>query len=207
MNKKIYKTVKNIYILAIPLLFLNLLAGCKSKPEVSDNADYFSNDKTKLGIEVTDQELGIKFFPPSGWELRPTLISKRAIGGSRSTKDTGDFSYIPIYVFFNDTTSGLFSVGKVEGGDSSLTKSARLNYYKSALAEKYKANKLVIGSFINSRIAFTHIKLEKENLVSIKLLFMNQNRDVIQFDYTVPANRLPHAIDAIKASIGSIKFM
>jgi len=207
MNKKICVPIKNIYIWTITILILNLLAGCKSKPEVSDNADYFSNDKTKLGIEVTDQELGIKFFPPLGWELKPTMISKRLIGGSRSVKDTGNFSYIPIYVFFNDTTSGLFSVGKVEGGDSSLTKSARLNYYKSALAEKYKENKIVIGSFINSRIAFTHIKLEKENLVSIKLLFMNQNGDLIQFDYTVPANRLPHAIDAIKASVGSIKFM
>jgi hypothetical protein len=207
MNKKIHNTVKNIYIMAIPLLIVIIFAGCKSQPKVSDYTDYFSNDKTKLGVEVTDQDLGIKFFPPSGWELKPTLISKREIGGSRSAKDAGNFTYIPIYVFFNDTTSGLFSVGKVEGGDSSLTKSARLNYYKSALADKYKENKLAIGSFINSGIAFTHIKLEKENLVSIKLLFMNHNGEVIQFDYTVPAIRLPRVIDAIKASIGSIKFM
>jgi len=88
--------------------------------------------------------------------------------------------------FFNDTTSGLLSAGKVEGGDSSFTKSARLNYYKSALADKYKENKLTIGSFVNSGISFTHIKLEKENLFSIKLLFMNKTGDVIQFDYTVP---------------------
>jgi hypothetical protein len=207
MNKRIYNTIKNIFALAIPILILNLLAGCKSKPEVSKNVEYFSNDKTKLGIEVTDQELGIKFFPPIGWELKQTLISKRALAGNRSAKEGGNFSYNPIYVFFNDTTSGLLSAGKVEGGDSSFTKSERLNYYKSALADKYKENKLTIGSFVNSGISLTHIKLEKENLVSIKLLFMNKIGDVIQFDYTVPANRLPHVIDAIKASIGSIRFM
>jgi hypothetical protein len=82
-----------------------------------------------------------------------------------------------------------------------------LNYYKSDLADKYKDNKLLIGSFINSRISFTYIKLEKENLISIKLLFMNQTGELIQFDYTIPANRLPHVENAIKASIGSIKLM
>jgi len=200
-------TSKNIYVRTIPILILILLAGCKSKPEVSVSAEYFSNDKTKLGIEVTDQELGIRFSPPIGWELKQTLISKRAMSGGKSSQLGMNFSYNPIYVFFNDTTSGLFSAGKVEGGDSSLTKSARLNYYKSALADKYKENKIVIGSFVNSGIAFTHLKLEKENLFSIKLLFMNKIGDVIQFDYTVPANRLPHVIAAINASIGSIKFM
>jgi len=200
-------TSKNIYVRTIPILILILLAGCKSKPEVCVSAEYFSNDKTKLGIEVTDQELGIRFSPPIGWELKQTLISKRAMSGGKSSQLGMNFSYNPIYVFFNDTTSGLFSAGKVEGGDSSLTKSARLNYYKSALADKYKENKIVIGSFVNSGIAFTHLKLEKENLFSIKLLFMNKIGDVIQFDYTVPANRLPHVIAAINASIGSIKFM
>jgi len=129
------------------------------------------------------------------------------LGRNRSDREELNFSYIPVYVFFNDTTNGLFSAGKVEGGDSLLTKSARLNYYKSALADKYNNNKLAIENFINSRIAFTEIKLEKENLVSIKLLFLNQNGDVIQFDYTIPANQLPSVEDAIKASIGSIRLM
>ena len=207
MNKIIYMTIKRSYKWVVPVIIIILLSGCKSKSVVSDSVEYFSNDKTKLGIEVTDQELGIRFFPPIGWELKQTLISKRPMGVNNSSQAGGNFSYNPIYIFFNDSTSGLFSAGKVSSGDSLLSKSARLNYYKSDLADKYKDNKLLIGSFINSRISFTYIKLEKENLISIKLLFMNQTGELIQFDYTIPANRLPHVENAIKASIGSIKLM
>ena len=207
MNKIIYMTIKRSYKWIVPVIIIILLGGCKSKSVVSNSVEYFTNDKTKLGIEVADQELGIRFFPPIGWELKQTLISKRPMGVSKSSQQGGNFAYTPIYIFFNDSTSGLFSAGKVEGGDSSLTKSARLNYYKSDLADKYKDNKLLIGSFINSRISFTYIKLEKENLISIKLLFMNQTGELIQFDYTIPANRLPLVENAIKASIGSIKLM
>jgi len=51
-------------------------------------------------MEVTDQELGIRFFPPNGWELKQTLISKRAVSGNGTGKEGMNFSYNPIYVFF-----------------------------------------------------------------------------------------------------------
>lgn len=199
---KIILNSKNVFV----FLFLSILIiSCnKNKDEIEDYEDYVASDKSKLGIEVDDQELGIKFYPPKDWELRQTSISKKI--ESRGVKNNNEnFIYEPTYVFFNSSVGGLLSVGKITTSDSTLSRSAKLNYYKGLLSQKYKDNNLMVAKFIYSKIYFTQFHLQKENLTSFKIVFENSVNSIIQFDYTLPSNEIDSNILSVKASIGSIR--
>lgn len=190
-------------ILAICLSTV-LFFSCGKGDSLQDDSDYFTFDKSLHGIEVVDQELGIKYFPPKNWELQQSMISKKT--ESRDSSNPNDkFIYSPTYVFFDDSTGGFLSVGKVVTSDTMLAKGARLNFYKGLISSKYKNESLIIGNFIHSKIYFSQIKFEKYNLVSFKLLFLNANNEILEFDYTIPSKFFEGTEPSIKSSIGSIR--
>ena len=196
-----FMKIMNLIVVVVISSFIVISCG-KGKNDQNDS-DFFSFDKSKLGIEVVDQELGIKFNPPINWELRQTSISKKI--ESRDASNPNDhFVYEPTYVFFDNSTGGLLSVGKVVTNDTTLAKSARLNYYKGVISKKNKNDKLTGANFIHSKIYFSQFILEKQNLISYKLVFENRSGQIIQFDYTIPAANSETAQPLIKSSIGSI---
>ena len=196
------------YFSALLLAASVILISCsKSKNGEADASEYFSFDTSKLGMEVVDQDMGIKFYPPMKWELRQTQISKKIESRGAAVKPEDNFVYKPTYVFFNDSTNGLLSVGKVETKDTTIAKSAQLNFYKGLMATKYKDNHLTSVTFVHSKIYFSQIKLEKENLTSFKILFENSKQEIIEFDYTVPTKYFESTYPSIKSSIGSIRPM
>lgn len=196
------------YEVLIYVVMISLLASCGKGEDSQDNSDeYFSFNKSELGIEVVDQELGIKFYPPIKWELRQTSISKKIESRGAVAKPGDNFVYQPTYVFFNDSTGGLLSVGKVVTNDTVLAKSARLNYYKGLIGTRHKNNNLTTGNFVHSKIYFTQFKIEKQNLVSFKIVFENSRGEIIQFDYTIPASNLEDTQPVVKSSLGSIRLL
>ena len=195
--------IKFINLTVVVVISSFIVISCGKGKNDQNDSDFFSFDKSKLGIEVVDQELGIKFNPPINWELRQTSISKKV--ESRDASNPNDhFVYEPTYVFFDNSTGGLLSVGKVVTNDTTLAKSARLNYYKGVISTKNKNDKLTSSNFIHSKIYFSQFILEKQNLISYKLVFENPAGQIIQFDYTIPAGNLETAQPLIKSSIGSI---
>lgn len=198
--------LKRFSVEFLVFLLFAILFACGDKKKGGEPGEFFNLNKLNLGIEVSDQELGIKFSPPKDWQLMPASISRKV--ESRSTvKQSDNFVYQPTYVFFNDSTGGLLSVGKVVTKDSTLAKSARLNYYKGLLSSKLKNNALGISAFVNSKINFTQFKIQKENLYSFKIIFENSSGEIIQFDYTIPAKFLDNTQIFMKSSIGSIGLM
>jgi hypothetical protein len=196
--------MKKNKIITLVVFSLFILISCgKGKIEQNDS-DYFLFDKSKLGIEIVDQDLGIKFYPPISWELRQTSISKK-IEARDAANPNDHFIYEPTYVFFDNSSGGLLSVGKVVTNDTTLAKSARLNYYKGLISTKHKNDKLASGNFVHSKIYFSQFTIEKQNLISYKLIFENNAGQIIQFDYTIPADYSVTAQPLIKSSIGSIR--
>ncbi len=196
--------IKPLILAAVVVFSYFIIISCGKGKNNQNDSDFFSFDKSKLGIEVVDQELGIKFNPPISWELRQTSISKKI--ESRDASNPNDhFVYKPTYVFFDNSTGGLLSVGKVVTNDTTLAKSSRLNYYKGLISTKNKNDKFTGGNFIHSKIYFSQFILKKQNLISFKLVFENTAGQIIQFDYTIPAGYLETAQPVIKSSIGSIR--
>ena len=201
---------KNYYFRIVLLLVSTLLflISCgKGKNDEADLSDFIAFDKSKLGIEVVDQSLGIKFYPPKDWDLKQSSISRKVESRGSSANPNDNFFYQPVYVFFDNASGGLLSVGKVETSDTTISKSARLNYYKGLLNTKYKNNDLSLGNFIHSKIYFTQLKFRKESLISYKIIFENSLGDIIQFDYTIPKDFSENADLSIKSSVSSIQTM
>jgi hypothetical protein len=198
------RTYKLIYSSLTVIVTAMLLLSCGKGDSSQNDSDYFSFDKSMLGIEVVDQELGLKFYPPVNWELQQTSISKK-IEARDSANPNDNFVYLPIYVFFDASTGGLLSVGKVVTTDTTLAKSARLNFYKGLISSKHENDKLTSANFIHSKIYFSQFKIEKYNLVSFKLFFLNKNGEILQCDYTIPAGYSESTQPSIKSSIGSIR--
>lgn len=198
------QTYKVVYSFLALIVAAMLLLSCGKGNNSQDDADYFLSDKSLIGIEVVDQELGLKFYPPVNWQLQQTSISKKV--ESRDSSNPNDhFVYLPTYVFFDASSGGLLSVGKVATNDTTLAKSARLNFYKGLISSKHKNDKLISENFVHSKIYFSQFKIEKYNLVSFKLFFLNLNDDILEFDYTIPAGYLENIQPSIKSSIGSIR--
>ncbi len=198
-------SVVSKYLLIISLLLFASSCADKNKSE-SETTKFYSLDGSKLGIEIADKELRIKFNPPIGWDLMHTAISKKTESqGAANSEDS--FIYQATYVFFNDSTGGLLSVGKVITSDSSLAKNTRLNFYKGFLTSKHKNEKLSVNNFVHSSIGFTQFKFVKESLISYKIVLENAGGEIIQFDYIIPADYSKSEQPSIKSSIGSIRLM
>ena len=184
-------------------LFLTILTlySCSGK-KVDDNSDFFIENKNEIGIELVDQDLGIKFNPPKGWELTPSSLSKKI---ENKLNPNDGYVYQPIYVFFNRASLGFLSAGKVILTDTTLASSAKLNYYKSFLTDKYKNVNCSLGNFSNNKIYFTQFRYEKANLISYKLFFQNSKNEIVQFEYSIRKEILEQSSIAIKSSIGTIR--
>ncbi|PKL82044.1 MAG: hypothetical protein CVV24_12170 [Ignavibacteriae bacterium HGW-Ignavibacteriae-3] len=179
------------------------IISCNKGSSDQGDSGHFSFDKSKQGIEIVDQELGIKFNPPKNWELRQTMVSKKIESGGSNPGD--QFIYHPTYIFFNDSTGGLLSAGKVETSDTSLAKSTRLNFYKGLINSKHKNDNISAVNFVHSKLYFSQFRVEKQNLISYKLIFENTAGEIIEFDYTIPLTHLEGTQPYINASIGSIR--
>ena len=178
--------------------------SCSGNKSGEDD-EFYSNDKSKLGIQVVDKDLGIKFYPPKNWLLMPSSLSKKIEARKGMVNTSDKFVYQPTYLFYDDSTKGILSIGKVTTSDTTLSRDVKLNYYKSIISSKYKNNELTVDDFSYSNISFTQFKFKKENLVSLKLIFENSKKEIVQLDYTILVDFQDSFNDVIKSSIGSIK--
>ena len=194
------------YFLTI-LVIASLIAiyNCKGNKSGDSEGEFYNTNKSKLGIQIVDKNLGIQFYPPKNWVLMPSSLSKKIETRKGIANASDSFIYQPTYVFYNDSTRGILSIGKVSTDDTTLSSNAKMNYYKSLLSNKYKNNDLSLASFSNANITFTQFKFTTENLVSFRLIFENSKKEIVQMDFTVSIDYQNSTSDAIKSSIGSIK--
>lgn len=188
----------------ILLIVTLLLSACADKNRNSISEETYTFDKSIIGIDVSDAELGIKFNPPKDWELMPSSLSKKM----EMRNNPGDgFIYQPVYVFFNNTNGALLSSGFVFSTDSLAAKTSVLNFYKGLLTAKYKNSNFSLSNFVHSKISFNLIRFDKENLTAFKLFFQNSKGQIIQLEYSFRKDSLDTVLPSIKASIGSIRLL
>lgn len=194
-------------ILFISLLFLFYYCG-ENKKSKNDITDISTFDKSKLAAEIIDSKLGIKFNPPLNWSLKPAELSKKNESKSRMiSSDEINFVYHPIYLFFNDSTMSLMSVGYVDCIDTSMNPSEKFNYYKNVISNKWQSNNIEIGSLSHSKINFSKFKYEIGDFVNYKIVFMNLKNTIIVFDCTIRKNKIDNELEALKSAIGSIELI
>ncbi len=186
------------------LAALGLFSNCGDKNKSDESSELYTNDKSQIGIEISDEVLGIKFNSPKDWELTPASLSKKI----ENRNNPGDgFIYEPVYVFFDKVNGSVLSAGKVNSTDTLISKSSEVNFYKGLLSSKYKNSEMSLHSFVHSRISFTLVRFNKENLTDYKLFFQNSRQQIVQLEYSFRKDSVDSVLPAVKASIGSIRLI
>lgn len=193
---------ENLFLLFILTLYL---ISCDRSRDEDDYYEFYSTDKSKLAAEIIDQKLGVKFNPPLNWSLRPAELSIKTESKNKIVNPEAKyFAYQPKYLFFNDSTGSLLSVGLVDYPDTALTPNMKYNLYKNLLSNKYKKDNLSIADFSRANVDYTLFKSEKGNFVNFKIIFENKTKGIIQFDCTITKNHLEKEQEFLKSCIGSI---
>ncbi len=186
--------------------FVLVLFSCDGENLEEEYTEFYRLNESRLGIEIIDEELGIKFKPPGNWNLMPSELSRKTESQMKNPFEK-NFSYQPVYLFFNDSSGTLLSIGYVEHPDSLMNPSVKLNHYKNLLSNKFKADELAVSNFKHSDIRFSQFKNERGNFINYKIIFSNIKKDIIQFDCTIPKKDFEDEAILLKACIGSINLI
>jgi predicted small secreted protein len=105
----------------------------------------------------------------------------------------------------NKTNNSLLAVGKVIAGfPQLLSNQISLNEYLKVVSENFKESINKKGNFLKMELNFTQYLIQKQNLISFKLIF-ELNDTIYQFDYTTQKETYQHELKSIESSMGTIK--
>ena len=193
----------------ISILIIILTISC-GKEEIAEKpeSNLLRVDSSKIGIQIVNNNFGISYSPPLGWELMPSELSERYVARLNKEKFSKDhFVYKPLNIYFNKINSGLLSVGIVELSSDKWQDSVDVNYYSAQLEKNYPNNMIEKMILNTDQLKIIQLKLEKANLITLKNLFQNESGQIFQFDYSIQKKLLEKENGAIQSSIASIKLL
>jgi len=192
--------------ISLIILLLIIITGCSKKS--NDEFNFRKRiDKSKLAAEITDEKLKIKFNPPIDWQIKQPEFSRKVESFSKNSESNEkNFFYTPVYLFYNDSTNSLLSVGYVDSPDSSLSLNDKLNYYKNLISNKYHQYHLSVNEFVNSNIHLTQFKYEIGNFINNKIVFKSKIC-IVTFDFTVLKKNYNKEFEYIESAISSIELI
>lgn len=191
------------------ILIIILTISC-GKEEIAEKpeSNLLRVDSSKIGIQIVNNNFGISYSPPLGWELMPSELSERYVARLNKEKFSKDhFVYKPLNIYFNKINSGLLSVGIVELSSDKWQDSVDVNYYSAQLEKNYPNNMIEKMNLNTDQLKIIQLKLEKANLITLKNLFQNESGQIFQFDYSIQKKLLEKENGAIQSSIASIKLL
>lgn len=198
--------MKRYFYILITLLFILLFSSCDE--DKIPSKIFFSQENAFLSPKTTDFDLGITFASPIKWDLRNTEISKRIEGRGNTKGFDGDFIFSPSYVYFDDSTNSVLSLGKVIPPDSLVENPQVMNIYSQILVSKKSIETdYEIDQFSKDGIKFTQFSIDRGTIVSKRIVFQNKFNDIIQFEYTSRKNFFDSEYQKILQSIGSITLL
>ncbi len=190
----------------LPLCITLLVYSCKNDTKINDSL-VFNIDSTKISSIRFIDGFDVSFHPPINWEEVEADISERIVNSLKSQR-AGNSKYIykPSRIFLNKSTNSLLAVGKVETPDPEPGTNIKINDYIGIVTENFDQSISKRGSFIKDGITITQLLIQKQNLISFKLIFEIENT-LYQFDYTAQKEYYKEELKSIESSMGTIKLI
>jgi hypothetical protein len=194
--------VKHTLLLVLPVL-LSLVGCADPPPEPDPEPIEFDVDSTLLGGVARDTALGVEFRPPVEWtEADKVRLEEFLSQLERFNQYQRHFDFRARYLFEDTTSGGALLVSVVEHPRWSGDKARRdfELHVESAFEEsEAKRSRFKIGD-----LPVTQFMVSRSELAALKLLVVNPDDKVIQFDYLVPGAAFSDVARAIESSIGTI---
>lgn len=198
----------SIKILSLPFIFIIsviLLVSCGKENEQSETDLELKVDTTKYGKFINDNEYGIAFYAPNGWQMMKSEMSEKNESLINKRKAKERYLYKPKYVFFNDSTRCFLSVGDVIDSSKDGKEESPITGYSEMLISKFKENNYTFDEVEFNGIPAQQLIITMPKITSYKIFFSNNSNRLFQFEYTVPNEFLSDEKIAISSSISSIQ--
>jgi hypothetical protein len=199
-----------IFLLIIPVI---ILIGCgdtadEQPEEIKDFGEMeFEIHEKLLGTTVIDSALGISFKAPAGWTALPEDMEKEVFAGidSIAAGETG-IEQKPVYIFSDSLNYGMLFVTAIRFPNA-ITEKEAVEKYEAFIADRFTKDERQEALYRKGALNVHQYLITREDLITYKLMFPNNQGYLLQFDYTVIRDNLPFAIKAIESSIGTIELL
>lgn len=192
-------------------LIIFSLPGCQNQkePETGLRQIQFNVDSNLLSQEVIDSSSKFLFMPPKEWKLINKKLFKDVLDKNNlQLKQEEKILIAPLYIFMDDSMNCLLNISRIQlkEENKSQTKST-IAIYEEELLRKFGKEKLKRAEYLKGNLAITQYLINENNEVNFKIIFFDENKNLVQFDYVTSLDVYPKEIKAIESSIGSIQLL
>ncbi len=194
----------------IILFFISLVyssCGTDNQKEKNELPQmHFNVESQLLGNEITDMKNGVRYSPPKNWTiLSDEIFNKVSEQVKSQISNNSEIVYTPVAIYANPNDNSFLSFGYVDIKENTSGYDSQIRRYADILSEQFDSSSVKSTQFLKDDIKITQYLVQKNNLVTFKLLLKGTNNKLLEFDYIVPKNNYGNEIKAIESSIGSIK--
>jgi hypothetical protein len=162
----------------------------------------FVVNKALLGSVVNLKRYGIVFAPPKDWKPVPANTYQQLV---RLPEDS-DVKPTLLYSFRNDQTQSGLAVSHLQFPRKGMSFRECTDAYLPQVKKSFDPNPVEVSGFNAGSIRFVQYLIQQENQAIFRMLCMNPDKEVLQFDYILPRQGFKKEIQAAEPSIGSIAF-
>ncbi|OGU61955.1 MAG: hypothetical protein A2V66_16490 [Ignavibacteria bacterium RBG_13_36_8] len=202
MIKKINQKIFNAALVITTVLILYSCAGEDKEHDVKLN---FEIDSTKLGQLISSSGLSIVFNAPKDWLSKQAELSPKVETPSYKRDKRERFIYNPTHIFFKLKNNSFLSIGTLQDSKAESVKDSAIYIYSDIVKKKFQEDQFNSEEVEVNGISMYHITLTKPLMVSHKIIFFNEMKELIQFEYTIQKEFMNEEEAAVSSSIGSIK--
>lgn len=175
-----------------------------------------SNDKRNINEFATSQIDSSKInkasfiyldkfsiHPPINWERINSRYEKKNIYLSQSKFLQKNLTINTLDLFSKNQSRNIMSVSIIESDSSNNL----LDNYLDLTKRKFRNELKKIDSFTKKGKKIFFVEIRKENLMSLRFLFLLSEKNLFQIEYTFEPDDFDYLNDYVKSSISSIKFL
>lgn len=196
------KLILNYTFFIILLIFL---FACDQKVEDKSNI-YKEKVLLSENLEI-NEVLNISFHIPQNYAKMPSSLTEKLVGRIKKKGDDEFIVYIPNSYYYNDENKSLFQVGIIKLRNIDSNDSLSIEKYITIYKKFNNGLNIETSDLINTIIQIKQLKIIKNKLMTFKFLFMNHNKEIIQFDFSINQSYYDDVFPAVIATIKSIKLL
>ncbi|MDA3813107.1 MAG: hypothetical protein PF570_02520 [Candidatus Cloacimonetes bacterium] len=185
------------------LFVVVMILGCTKEQATAEFADVtFSVDQSLLSEEYICSDIGISFYPPTGWERISSGLMTAITEKLKASQDTTGVTILPLDVFMDKEKSATCFISIFI---SEFPADETRKNYLNEIRIKNQDLSINEGTFAHNELDFYQLTFTKDDLITVKLIAANNEQKVFMIDYAVPSKYYEEELRTIESSIGTIK--
>lgn len=187
-------------------LFLFLLAtsGCNpNRPSLKTVT--FDINEAFIGEAVTDSVAGITFAPPTNWDTAHDSLLTRVRDAESKETSTTPIKFTTSSMYYEQQKGGMLVISKLSL--NGYTEKKVIEAYENNIKKSFAGRELHSEHYKKDSLELYQYTVSTQDVVLLKLLLINRNKQVIQMDYFMPKENMSVYLDQVESSIGTLKLL